>query len=128
MLLIYTLFSFLFTPIILFFIICWVVFCRHIGFYICCINQCGFFVFSRITTWRRQWKWEIFLRNFEGIMVFDLQLFLVLESMFSPEGWSLFSCQHGFGFVALLISLNNYVMDIYMQCLIFSLVYVKSRN
>lgn len=46
----------------------------------------GFILFYRTTTLRRQWKWEIFLRNFIKNTAFGLQLFLVLESMSLREG------------------------------------------
>lgn len=86
---IYFIFVCLFSLFYFFLVVEWCFF-RHFGFCICSINQCGLVVFYRITTWRRQWKWEIFLRNFEGSMAFDLRLFLVSESMFSLEGFSSF--------------------------------------
>lgn len=86
-----------------------------------------FYLFYRIITWRRQWKWEIYLRNSELIMALDLHLFLAWESMFLLEG-----LQYVPELLAdAILSLCWSVLPIFflnMQCFIFGLVHVQSRN
>lgn len=84
-------------------------------------------VLFRTTTWRRQWKWEIFLRNFVEIMEFGLLPFLESESMFSQEGLANSSPNNFYYEIPVVLMLLTFVFWM-CPCSVSSLAWFMSNQ